>query len=292
MKQAIFLALLLFPAAAGAQNREHQQMAADVRMLQEQAQQLALTLAAQNQALAEALKAITSRLDASNETMRKGFADQRLLVDELSDAVGVIRERSDDTNVRIGALREELEALRGTVQALQQAMLTQAQAAAAPAEPLDPNAPVAATPAPAPPTPAPAVHSNAGLSPQRLFEPARTDYFAGQWSSAILGFEAFLRAFPRSELADDAQFFIGESQAGQNQFAEAVAAYNQVIQNYPGADKIPEAYYKRAVAQERLGQIDAARASYETLLKSFPNSIPASLARQSLDRLTRAQKPQ
>src|SRR5688572_1694744 len=289
MTKAIFLALLLLlPMPAAAQNREHQQLAADVRMLQEQTQQMALTLAAQNQALTEALKAITSRLDASNEAMRKGFADQRLLVDELSDAVGVIRERSDDTNVRIGALREELEALRATVQALQQVTL----APPAPAEPLDPNAPVPATPAPAPAAPATPIPSTAGLSPARLFEPARTDYFAGQYSSAILGFEAFLRAFPRSELADDAQFYIGESQFGQNQFADAVAAYNQVIQNYAGADKVPDAYYKRAVAQERLGQGDAARASYDTLVKSFPNTAAAGLARQSLDRLTRAQKPQ
>jgi tol-pal system protein YbgF len=282
------VALLLLPVSAAAQNREHQQLAADVRMLQEQAQQLALTLAAQNQALAEALKAITARLDAQNEAVRKGFADQRLLVDEVSDAVGVIRERSDDTNVRITALREELEALRNTVQALQQAAL----APPAPAVPLDPNAPVPTTPQPAAPAPVPAVPSTAGLSPQRLFEPARSDYFAGQYSSAVLGFEAFLRAFPRSDMADDAQYYIGESNFQQNQFAEAVAAYNLVIQNYPGSNSVPGAYYKRGLAQERLGQGDAARASYETLVKSFPDSTEATLAKQSLDRLARAQKPQ
>ncbi|MBM3818899.1 MAG: tol-pal system protein YbgF [Acidimicrobiia bacterium] len=283
------IALLLIPGAALAQNREHQQLAADVRMLQEQAQQLALTLAAQNQALAEALKAITARLDAQNEAMRKGFADQRLMVDELSDAVGVIRERSDDTNVRITALREELEALRNTVQALQQAALAPPPVVAVP---VDPNAPVPTTPQPLPPAPAPAVPSTAGLSPQRLFEPARTDYFAGQYSSAILGFEAFLRAFPRSDLADDAQYYIGESYFQQNQFGDAVTAYNQVIQNYPGANAVPDAYYKRGFAQERLGQADAARSSYETVIKSFPDSTAAQLARQSLDRLARAQKPQ
>jgi tol-pal system protein YbgF len=285
------IAVLLIPGAAAAQNREHQQLAADVRMLQEQAQQLALTMAAQNQALTEALKAITVRLDAQNEAMRKGFADQRLMVDELSDAVGVIRERSDDTNVRITALREELEALRNTVQVLQQV----AQAALAPpvaAVPIDPNAPVPTALPPAPAAPPPAVPSTAGLSPQRLFEPARTDYFAGQYSSAILGFEAFLRAFPRSDLADDAQYYIGESYFQQNQFGDAVTAYNQVIQNFPGANAVPDAYYKRGFAQERLGQADAARSSYETVIKSFPDSTAAQLARQSLDRLARAQKPQ
>jgi tol-pal system protein YbgF len=282
------LALLFVPGGAAAQNREHQQLAADVRMLQEQAQQLSLTLQALNQALTEALKGISGRLDAQNEAMRKGFADQRLLVDELSDAVGVIRERSDDTNVRITSLREELEALRATVQALQQA----AVAPPAPVIPLDPNAPppdAAAVP-PQPVAPAVPLPATAGLSPTRMYETARTDYFAGQYSSAILGFEAFLRAFPRSELADDAQFHIGESEFNQNEFADAITAYNQVIQNYAGANAVPDAYYKRGFAQERLGQADAARASYEAVIKNFPNSTAAQLARQSLDRLARAQK--
>src|SRR5687767_1666158 len=93
----------LAPAPAVAQNREHQQVSADVRMLQEQTQQLALTIAALNQVLAESLKAIGARLDTANENTRKGFADQKVLVDNLGINVGVIRERSDDTNVRIAA---------------------------------------------------------------------------------------------------------------------------------------------------------------------------------------------
>jgi len=282
----VLLASLLLAVPAGAQNREHQQLAADVRMLQEQAQQLSLTLAALNQVLGEALKGITTRLDASNDAMRKGFADQRLITDELSDAVGIIRERSDDTNVRISSLREELEALRATVQALQQAAVT----AAAPAVPLDPNAPPPDPSQLPPPAPLP-VPSTAGLSPTRMYDTARADYFASQYSSAILGFEAFLRAFPRSELADDAQFHIGESKFNQKEFSDAITAYNLVIQNYPGANAVPDAYYKRGFASEGLGQTDAARASYEAVIKNFPNSTAAQLARQSLDRLAPAQKP-
>ena len=293
MKKVISIALAavllhaIAPAPVAAQNREHQQVAADVRMLQEQTQQLALTIAALNQALAESLKGISARLDAANENTRKGFADQKLLVDNLANDVRVIRERSDDTNVRISALREELEALRSTVQELQQA--TAAAAAAAtpqPAVPVDPNAPAPTTPAPVapqapPPAPAP---SNSGLSPTRLYETARSDYFAGQYASAIAGFEAFLRAFPRSELADDAYYHIGESHYNTSRFADAVAAYNQVIQTYPGTNAVPDAYYKRGLAQERLGQLDAARASWEAVSKSFPDSAAATLAKQNLDR--------
>jgi tol-pal system protein YbgF len=261
-------------------------MAAELRMLQEQTQQLAITLAAVNQALAESVKLLNARLEENSNAMRKNFADQKLLIDNMASDVIRIRERAGDTNVRIGSLHEELEALRTTVQALQ-------QTAVAPPAPVDPLAPAgtgtSTPPAQAPIPPPVALPSTAGLSPTRLYETAQADYFAGQWSSAISGFEAFLRAFPRSEQADDAQLYIGETYFAQNQWPEAIAAYNQLIQSYPGTNSVSVAYYKRGLAQERLGQIDAARASWEAAATSFPDSDAGRLAKQNLDRLGRAQ---
>lgn len=279
--------LTIVTSPAFAQNREHQQMAAELRMLQEQTQQLAITLAALNQALAESLKQLNARIDESSNSMRRGFADQKLLIDNMAGDVSRIRERAGDTNVRIGSLQEELEALRATVQALQQTAATPAVTLGTTA-PTDPAASTTSPPAPALPLPAPA-SSTAGLSPTRLYETAQADYFAGQWSSAISGFEAFLRAFPRSEQADDAQLYIGETYFAQNQWNEAIGAYNQLIQSYPGTNSVPVAYYKRGLAQERLGQIDSARMSWEAAAMSFPDSDAGRLAKQNLDRLGRAQ---
>ena len=288
MKRSIFPAFVLLLTSmmtmpASAQNREHQQMTADVRMLQEQTQQLAITLAALNQALADSIKALNARLDQSNEATRKGFADQKLTIDNIVEGVQVIRERSNDTNVRIGSLSEELEAMRQTVQALQ----AMQQSSLAPPQIVDPTAPVDPnTPPPAPVAPAPvAPPSTAGLSPTRMYETARADYFAGQWASAINGFEAFLRTFPRSEQADDAQLNIGESYYSQNRFPEAIAAYNLVIQNYPGTNSVPTAYYKRGLSQQQSGQTDAARASWETVAKNYPESDEGRLAKQQLSRI-------
>ena len=286
---ALTVALTGSVSSASAQNREHQQMTADVRMLQEQTQLLATTLAALNEALLESLKAINTRLEQTSDANRKAFADQKLLSDNIEEGVRVVRERSNDTNVRIGELREELEALRATVQALQQAV-SAPPSFVDPALPIDSNAPpVATVPAqPVYPPPAPILPpSTAGLSPTRLYETARADYFAGQWTSALSGFEAFLRAFPRSEQADDAQFHIGETYYAQNQWPQAIAAYNQVIQTYPGTNAVPDAYYKRGLAQERLGQADAARGSWEAVAKTFPDSDAGRLAKQNIDRLGR-----
>jgi tol-pal system protein YbgF len=281
---AVLMLMCVLTPPASAQNREHQQMTADVRMLQEQTQQLAITLAAINQALTESIKALNARLDQASEATRKGFADQKLTIDNIVEGVQVIRERSNDTNVRIGSLSEELEAMRVTVQALQALQ----QSAQAPPPIVDPGAPpvdptVAAAP-PVQPPPA-ALPSTAGLSPTRMYDTARADYFSGQYASAINGFEAFLRTFPRSEQADDAQLNIAESLYAQRQWPEAIAAYNLVIQNYPGTNSVPTAYYKRGLAQNEAGQVDAARASWETVAKNFPDSDEGRLAKQGLSRL-------
>jgi tol-pal system protein YbgF len=200
--------------------------------------------------------------------------------------VRIVRSSADDTNVRIGALREEIEAVRSTVLAIPQ------QAPALPVDPnADPNAAPSAAGAPAPALPAalpPA--STAGLSPAQMFNTARADYFAGQWSVAITGFDQFMKAFPRSEQADDAQFLIGESYFNQSQWNEAIAAYNQVIQTYPTTNSVADALYKRGLAQERLGQADAARTSWETAIKQYPDSDAGRLAKQNLDRLA-ARRP-
>jgi tol-pal system protein YbgF len=268
------------PPAAAAQNREHQQIAADVRMLQEQTQQLAVTLGALNTALADALEALYVRMDQVADSARQTAADQKVAIDSVGEGVRIMRERSNDTNVRMGELREELEALRITVQALQQAAL-------APPLPLDPDAPIdpdapVALPELPPALPLP---STAGLSPTRLYETARADYFAGQWTSAINGFDAFLRAFPRSEQSDDAQFHIGETHYAQNAWTDAIGAYNQVILNYPGTNAVPDALYKRGLAEEHLGDMEAARISWETVSENFPDSDAGRLAGQNLDRL-------
>ncbi len=267
-------------APAIAQSREQRQMMATLQILQEQTQQLANTVATLQQSLDEAIKSVNAKVEDASSANRKAFADQKLLIDAVAGDVRVVRERSDDNNVRISALREELEALRTAVLSMQQAAL-----APPPLPNPDGTIPGTTTPPVAGPPPAIPPASTAGLSPIRMLDTAKADYFAGQWSSAINGFEAFLRAFPRSESAGEAQFFIGESYSAQSRWRDAVAAYGLVMQGYPSSGSVPDAYYKQGLAYERLGQGDSARMAWEMLVKAFPESDAGRLAKQNLDRL-------
>jgi len=268
------VAAFLFLVVAGggtadAASREQQQIMADLRILQEQTQQLQAMMAS----LAEALGAVNGRIDEQVGITRKGFADQKLQVDNLSGDVRIVREKLDDTNVRIVSLSQELEALRLSIpralsglQAPTSDTASDQAASARPAQPQD------AAP---------------GVSPQRLFDTAWADYTAGQWGLAISGFDTYIKSFPRSELADDARTYIGASHLLDGKYADAVAAFNDVIESYPDGDSVPEAYYKRGLALERLGRADEARASYQAVIDRYPESQSSRLATQALDRLSR-----
>src|SRR5438552_14536974 len=146
---SVLIGIVLVGAAvpASAANKEHQQLMADIRMLQEQTQLLQNLLGQFN----EALKAVNTRLDKQAEDNRKALADQGLAITNLTNDARVIREKLDDNNVRIGSLTQEVDALRQSMQQL-------SVRAAAPSEPIDASAPdpgatsgVAPTAAPPPP---------------------------------------------------------------------------------------------------------------------------------------------
>lgn len=286
-----FLLATAFQVPADAANKEHQQMAADLRMLHEQNQ----LLNAQVVALAETLKTVLARLDDHNGLTRKGFADGKLQLDNVGADVRVVREKQDAANVRLGSLSQEVEAVRlaiPTVVPCAQPPAPVPGGAVPPPEltPPQPQPPAGQPAAPAgtqgTPTPPPAAPpSLAGLHPERMYQTAWADYAAGQFQLAINGFEAFLKTFPKSELADDAQYYVGEALASENRLKDAVAAYDGVIRNYPGAPRVPDAYYKRALALERLNQTQQAVESLEYVLKTFPESTAARLAKQSLEQM-------
>jgi len=277
---ALALALVyaaLTPATPAAADREHQQIMADLRILQEQTLQLQALM----NGLGEALKAVNSRLDDQTSLERKAFADGKVQMDAVSGDLRVVREKIDETNVRLGSISQELESLRQAIP----------EPGAVPAAPPTtdvtiPGAPTATGQVTGSPQPAPV---NPG-SPQRAFQSSYSDYASGNYSIAVLGFETYLKNFPKSAEAHQAQLYIGESLFLDKKDTDAVTAYDRVIANYPRSASVPQAYYKRGQALERLGERDRARESYETVMKEFPNSDQANLAKQRLDNLNRPAK--
>src|SRR6267154_2201363 len=114
MKSTLFTIVLALVMArpASAANKEHQQLMADLRILQEQSQLLQNMVGS----LADAIKSVNTRLDQQTEANRRAVADEKLLVETLANDLRVVREKVDDNNVRVGSLSQEVDALRQLVQ--------------------------------------------------------------------------------------------------------------------------------------------------------------------------------
>jgi TolA-binding protein len=272
---ATLLAVIILAAAspARAANKEHQQLMADLRILQEQTQLLQNLIGA----VTEAIKAVNTRLDQQGETTRKAFADQKLVIDNLSNDVRVIREKLDDNNVRIGSLTQEVDSLRNSLQ----------QASSRPSgtsDAADPQA-SAAGGATAPTAGSPA--AGVGVSPQKLYDSAMGDYYAGQYDLAILGFSDYIKSFPKSDLADDAQVNICSAYVQDGKNDKAVEACDLAIRTYPNGDKIPDAYYKKGLALQALRDVNGARDAWEHVVKTNPDTDAGRLAKQRLEQIKR-----
>jgi tol-pal system protein YbgF len=273
---AVMALTLAVPAVAGAANKEHQQLMAEIRMLQEQQQQLQQMLGG----LADTLKAMNTRLDSDADVERKAFADQKLLVTGINDTVRVLREKADDTNVRLSTMTQEVQSLRQTVASMP-ATQGPPSAGAPDAAPGDP-----AAGSPAPSTGAGAA-PGANISPTRMYDQSYADYSAGQYDLAVEGFQAFIRTFPTSPNADEAQLYVGYSLYNAGKNTEALAALQKVISDYPQSNSVSSAYYKLGLTYEALKQVDTARKAFETVVQKYPSSYDAVLAQQALERLKR-----
>jgi tol-pal system protein YbgF len=261
-------------AASAAANKEQQLLMAELRMMQQQQQQLQQMVVA----LADTLKVVTSKLDEAGATSRKALADQRLLIEGMTDNVRVLRERADDTNVRLSSITQELESIRQTIASQPQpATPTVSEPATDPATgaPTTPTAPASGAVVPPP-----------NISPQRTYDSAFSDYTAGHYDIAIEGFETFLKFFPRHPNADDAQVNIGNALYNAGKYRDAVTAYQRVVSDYPKTESVPQAYFKMGLSYQGMKELALARKAFETVIQNYPTATDyTSLARQALDRL-------
>jgi tol-pal system protein YbgF len=107
-----------------------------------------------------------------------------------------------------------------------------------------------------------------------------------QYERAIQHFRTFQRKFPDSPLADDAQYWIGESYFLQRDYNRAILEFNDVLK-YRKGDKVPAALLRQAQAFLEIGDRTDARLIYQKLINDHPKSEEAREAQAQLQNLSR-----
>ena len=121
-------------------------------------------------------------------------------------------------------------------------------------------------------------------NPDQLFAAAYGDYSKGNYDLAISEFRQYVETYPTSEMADNAQFWIGECYYAKKKFEQAIVEFEKVSLNFPKGDKVPAARFKKGMALLDLGQIEAARAEFTAIIRLYKTSNEAVLAKQQLEK--------
>ena len=120
------------------------------------------------------------------------------------------------------------------------------------------------------------------LSEDDVYKSAKQAYDKGDFNAAREGFQELLKDFPKSENADNAQFWIGEIYYREKWYEKAILEYQKVIEKYPKGNKVTASLLKQGFAFFNLGDKSNARLILSELIKKYPKSNEAKIAERKL----------
>ncbi len=125
--------------------------------------------------------------------------------------------------------------------------------------------------------------SKPSASDQTLYAEAKKAFDQGDLEAARKGFENLIAAYPKSQQADNAQFWIGESYYNEKWYEKAILEYQKVIENYPTGNKIPSALLKQGFSFLNIGETNNARLLLKEVVNKYPKSNEAAIAQRKLE---------
>jgi tol-pal system protein YbgF len=121
--------------------------------------------------------------------------------------------------------------------------------------------------------------------PSLLYKRAYDLLAAGKVKESQDAFSEFIRRFPQSDLADNAQYWIGEGFYTQKDFKDARDAFKAVADHFPFGNKVPDAIYKEALCDGEMGDKALEKKRLQELCEQYPYSEAAALAKDLLKKL-------
>ncbi len=120
---------------------------------------------------------------------------------------------------------------------------------------------------------------------ESLYSAALGDFNAGKYDLASTEFNQYLQVYGNTDLAGNAQFYLGEIQYHQGNLQGAVVSYNKVLDQYPGGNKAAAAQLKKGFALLELGQRSQGVQELRSLITRYPKSPEAVQAKERLNKL-------
>jgi tol-pal system protein YbgF len=117
---------------------------------------------------------------------------------------------------------------------------------------------------------------------QAAYDRGYTLFHQGRYVDAESAFQQFLAAHGTTDLADNAQFWIGEARFARGDLRGALTAFRETVSRYPGGNKVPDAALKTADCLRDLGDLEGARKAYEEVIRKYPATAASAVAEERL----------
>ena len=106
-----------------------------------------------------------------------------------------------------------------------------------------------------------------------------------RYDEAATAFRAFLKNYPGSSYADNAQYWLGEVYYVTRDFRAALDEFGALLKRFPDSPKVPGAMLKMGYSQYELKNWKAAADLLDQVTRRFPGTSMAKLARERLARM-------
>ncbi|MCF6298866.1 MAG: tol-pal system protein YbgF [Thiomicrorhabdus sp.] len=106
-----------------------------------------------------------------------------------------------------------------------------------------------------------------------------------QYENAIKAFQSFLDSYPKSDLASNSAYWMGEAFYIEQDHQAALNAFNRVVKGYPFSSKVPDAMLRAGDCYDNLAQKSQAKALYAELIALYPKTRAAEKAIKRLEKL-------
>lgn len=207
------------------------------------------------------------------EGERRNIADLKVGVDELRQQVGVLTERLEASDVQMSRRISALE--------------TRLTPGSAPAPLGSRPGPSIAGQTPLPGAPPGELSGSAPTAPgslegKRLYQAALNDYQRGKFDLAAQGFRAYMDQAPQGDVADTAQYYLGESLYSAKDYRNAIDEFERLVRDFPQSPQVPSALMKTGYAYYEIKDSVQGRRALRALVEKYPTSKEAKLAEERL----------
>ncbi len=269
---------LLSPAPVGAVAKEIIQLQRDValllganRDLQRSVDEKHAVLKTLMEQSLDSITKLNTALGSLQKTVQDVQANSGARLDAMGTQVQGLSDNLEEVKSRLGKLNQQLADVQNTLQSLD-AKVSSPTSTPAGGALLPGGTPAGAAAGPPP-------------SADVLYANGLRDITGGKYDLARQEFQDYLKYYPDTDLASNAQFYLGEIAFAQKQYQRAVAEYDKVLDNYPKSFKLAPARLKKALAFLELGQKASAIREFREVIRRYPGTEEERRARARLREL-------